>query len=83
MPGKDAPGEQFEVRQTSATDDWHPDPSKSLPLSKERQALIDDIIALYNMQSTIERVKRYTPDCGIFPGAWNWLFQPSLQRDSL
>lgn len=65
MPSKDLPGEQFEVRQTSATDDWHPNPSKSLPLSKERQALIDDIIALYSMQPTIERVKRYTPDCGM------------------
>jgi hypothetical protein len=63
MSTKTAPGEQFEVRQTSATDDWHPDPSKSLPLSKERQALIDDIIALYSCQPTVERVKRYTPDC--------------------
>lgn len=57
------PGEHFEVRQTSSTDDWHPDPSKSLPLSPARQALIDDIIALYSCQPTVERVKRYTPDC--------------------
>merc|ERR1712093_372289 len=57
------PGENFEVRQTSATEDWHPDPSKSLPLDKARQALIDDIIALYSCEPTIERVKRYTPDC--------------------
>ena len=63
MSTKTASGEQFEVRQTSATNDWHPDPSKSLPLSKERQALIDDIIALYSCQPTVERVKRYTPDC--------------------
>jgi hypothetical protein len=48
MSSKRAPGELFEVRQMSATDDWHPDPSKSLPISKERQALIDDIIALYS-----------------------------------
>ena len=56
-------GENFEVRQTSATDDWHPDPSKSIPLDKARQALLDDIIALYSCEPTIERVKRYTPDC--------------------
>lgn len=49
--------------KTSATNDRHPDPSKSLPLSKERQALIGDIIALYSCQPTVERVKRYTPDC--------------------
>ncbi|KAF4624460.1 hypothetical protein G7Y89_g13713 [Cudoniella acicularis] len=58
-----APGENFEIRQTSATEDWHPDPSKSIPLDKPRQALIDDIIALYSCEPTIERIKRYTPDC--------------------
>ena len=58
-----APGEQFEVRQTSSTSDWHPDPSKSLPLSPARQALLDDILALYSCEPTVERVKRYTPDC--------------------
>jgi hypothetical protein len=58
-----SPGENFEVRQTSATEDWHPDPSKSLPLDKARQALLDDILALYSCEPTIERVKRYTPDC--------------------
>jgi hypothetical protein len=58
-----APGEQFEVRQTSSTEDWHPDPSRSLPLSPQRQALIDDIIALYSCEPTIKRVERYTPDC--------------------
>ena len=65
FPGKnsDTPGEQFEVRQTAPSDDYTPDPSKSLPLSPARQALVDDIIALYNMQPTVERVKRYTPDC--------------------
>lgn len=45
------------------TDDWHPDPSKSLPLSEEHQVLVDDIIALYSCQPTIGRVKRYTTDC--------------------
>jgi hypothetical protein len=65
FPGKnsDTPGEQFEVRQTAPSDDYTPDPSKSLPLSPARQALVDDIIALYGMQPTVERVKRYTPDC--------------------
>jgi hypothetical protein len=62
-PGADAPGEQFEVRQTSKTEDYHPDSSKSLPLSPARQELLDDIIALYSMKPTIERVKRYTSDC--------------------
>ena len=59
----DTPGEQFEVRQTAASEDYHPDPSKSIPLSPARQRLIDDIIALYSCKPTIERVKRYTPDC--------------------
>lgn len=63
MNSASAPGENFEVRQTSETEDWHPDPSKSLPLGKARQALLDDIIALYSCEPTIERVKRYTPDC--------------------
>lgn len=57
------PGEQFEPRQTSTTPDYQPDPSKSIPLSPARQALIDDIIALYSCQPTIPRVERYTPDC--------------------
>lgn len=58
-----ASGEKFEVRQVSSTEDWHPDPTKSIPLDAKRQALVDDIIALYSMQPTVERVKRYTPDC--------------------
>ncbi|ETS75629.1 hypothetical protein PFICI_12573 [Pestalotiopsis fici W106-1] len=57
------PGEHFEIRQTHPTGDYTPDPSKSLPLSPTRQALVDDIIALYEMKPTVERVKRYTPDC--------------------
>lgn len=57
------PGEYFEVRQTHPTGDYKPDPSKSLPLSPARQSLLDDIIALYEMKPTVERVKRYTPDC--------------------
>ncbi|EPE27609.1 hypothetical protein GLAREA_04400 [Glarea lozoyensis ATCC 20868] len=63
MATNSAPGEAFEVRQTSATADWKPDPSKSIPLDKARQALIDDIIELYSCNPTVERVKRYTPDC--------------------
>ncbi|TKA26679.1 hypothetical protein B0A50_04787 [Salinomyces thailandicus] len=58
-----APGEQFEPRQTSTTEDFHPDPSKSLPLPPNRQALVDDIIALYSCEPTVRRVERYTPDC--------------------
>jgi len=58
-----APGEQFEVRQTSESDDWKPNPSKSIRLSPARQALVDDILALYSCEPTVDRVKRYTPDC--------------------
>jgi hypothetical protein len=58
-----APGEQFEVRQTSTSEDYTPDPSKSIKLSPARQALVDDIIALYSCQPTIKRVERYTSDC--------------------
>lgn len=58
-----APGEQYEVRQTAPSEDYTPDPSKSIKLSPARQRLIDDVIALYSCEPTIERVKRYTPDC--------------------
>lgn len=57
------PGEQFEPRQTAPSEDYTPDPSKSIALSPARQSLVDDIIALYSCEPTIERVKRYTPDC--------------------
>jgi len=59
----DAPGEQFEPRQTATSEDYEPDPSQSIPLSPQRQALVDDIIALYSCQPTVSRVKRYTTDC--------------------
>lgn len=39
----DAPGEQFEPRQTATSEDYEPDPSKSLKLSPQRQALVDDV----------------------------------------
>jgi hypothetical protein len=57
------PGEHFEPRQTATSEDYTPDPSRSIPLDRPRQALIDDVIALYSCQPTVERVKRYTPDC--------------------
>lgn len=57
------PGEHFEVRQTQDSDDYKPDPSRSIKLPPARQALLDDIIALYSCKPTRERVKRYTPDC--------------------
>lgn len=59
------PGENFEPRQVHAEgkEDWTPDPSKSIKLPANRQALIDDILALYSCEPTVERVKRYTPDC--------------------
>ncbi|EKM53479.1 uncharacterized protein PHACADRAFT_175911 [Phanerochaete carnosa HHB-10118-sp] len=57
------PGEHFEIRQTHTSDDYHPDPSKSIKLPPNRQALLDDIIALYSCQPTRRRVERYTSDC--------------------
>ncbi|KAI0886799.1 uncharacterized protein GGS22DRAFT_158715 [Annulohypoxylon maeteangense] len=62
-PDSSLPGERFEVRQTHPTGDYTPIPSKSFPLSASRQALLDDIIALYEMKPTVSRVRRYTPDC--------------------
>jgi hypothetical protein len=56
------PGERFEVCQTFS-EDYTPNPSKSFPLSPTRQALIDDMIALYSCEPTVEHVKLYTPDC--------------------
>lgn len=59
-----APGEQFEVRNVSESDDAHPDSSKSIKLPN-RQRLIDDIIDLYSMKPTVEKVKRYSNSiCG-------------------
>ena len=57
------PGEEFEPRQTSTTEDYTPNPANSIKLSPARQALVDDIIALYSCEPTIRRVERYTPDC--------------------
>lgn len=57
------PGEHFEPRQTATDQDYTPDPAKSLPLTPARQALVDDIIALYSCEPTVERVRRYSPDC--------------------
>lgn len=58
-----APGENYEPRQTATSPDYTPDPSKSLPLDPPRQRLVDDILALYSCQPTVERVRRYTADC--------------------
>ncbi|KAK2595325.1 hypothetical protein QQS21_006925 [Conoideocrella luteorostrata] len=57
------PGSEFEPRQTSSTSDHTPDPSKSISLTPQRQALLDDILALYSCHPTRERINRYTPDC--------------------
>ncbi|KAG7284018.1 hypothetical protein NEMBOFW57_010376 [Staphylotrichum longicolle] len=56
------PGKHFEPRQTDPTGDHTPNPSKSLPLSPARKALVDDIISLYEMGATVQRMQRYTPD---------------------
>ena len=39
----DAPGEQFEPRQTATSEDYTPNPSKSIELSPARQRLVDDV----------------------------------------
>ncbi|KAF2266461.1 hypothetical protein CC78DRAFT_614981 [Lojkania enalia] len=59
----EVPGEQFEPRQTTTSGDYTPDIGRSMALTGARQALVDDIIALYCCEPTVERVKRYTPDC--------------------
>jgi hypothetical protein len=86
------PGEHFEIRQTHPTGDYKPDPSKSLPLSPARKALVEDIIALYEMKPTVERVKRYTPDCVYndqfvyandrYKMAGQWFALPKLFKDA-
>lgn len=87
-----APGEQHEVRQTTTTEDMKPNPSQSLPLSAARQALVDDIIALYSCEPTIKRVERYTPDCVYddqfvyandrYKMAGQWFALPKLFKES-
>ncbi|MCJ1353346.1 MAG: hypothetical protein MMC33_003331 [Icmadophila ericetorum] len=86
------PGEAFEVRQTAPSDDYTPIPANSIKLSPARQALMDDIIALYSCEPTIERVKRYTPDCVYddqfvyandrYKMAGQWFALPKLFRES-
>ncbi|KDQ55153.1 hypothetical protein JAAARDRAFT_79960 [Jaapia argillacea MUCL 33604] len=63
LPKGDAPGAAYEVRNVSSSEDWKPNPTNSIPLPPNRQRLIDDIIKLYSMEPTVERVKRYTADC--------------------
>ncbi|EIW72234.1 hypothetical protein TREMEDRAFT_66776 [Tremella mesenterica DSM 1558] len=63
MAASGIPGEQVEPRQTLPTEDMEPDPSKSIPLPPNRQKLIDDVIALYSCQWTVERIARYAPAC--------------------
>ena len=87
-----APGENYEPRQTHPSEDYTPDPSKSLPLSKERQALVDDILDLYSCKPTVQKVKRYTPDCVYddqfvyandrYKMAGQWFALPKLFKDS-
>ncbi|KAK0276319.1 hypothetical protein LTR35_010644 [Friedmanniomyces endolithicus] len=87
-----APGEAFEPRQTATSEDYTPDPSKSIKLPPNRQALVDDIIALYSCEPTIRRVERYTPDCVYddqfvyandrYKMAGQWFALPKLFKDS-
>ena len=87
-----APGEQFEPRQTSTSEDYTPDPSKSIKLPPNRQALVDDIIALYSCDPTIRREERYTPDCAYddqfvyatdrYKMAGQWFALPALFKES-
>jgi hypothetical protein len=55
------PGEQVEPRQTLPTEDMEPKPANSIPLPPNRQKLVEDIIALYSCQITVDRVARYAP----------------------
>jgi hypothetical protein len=87
------PGELFEPRQTSDTSDYKPDPSKSIKLPPNRQRLIDDIIDLYSCKPTVEKVKRYTPDCVYddqfvyandrYKMACQWFALPKLFKSSI
>ena len=87
-----APGEQYEPRQTATSDDYTPDPSKSIKLSPARQSLVDDVIALYSCEPTIKRVERYTADCVYddqfvyandrYKMAGQWFALPKLFKDS-
>jgi len=54
-------GESVEPRQILQDEERAPDPSKSMPLPENRQRLVDDIMALYACEPTIERVCRYAP----------------------
>ena len=63
------PGEQVEPRQVLPTEDMEPDQSKSIKLPPNRQKLLDDVIALYSCQPTVERVARYAP------GEQDWCFR--------
>jgi hypothetical protein len=56
------PGKCFEPRQNDPTGDYTPNPSKSFPLSPARKALVEDIISLYEIGATVDRMQRYTPD---------------------
>lgn len=86
------PGENFEPRQTHPTEDYTPDPSKSIKLSPQRQALVDDIIELYSCHPTVQRVRRYTSDCVYddqfvyandrYKMAGQWFALPKLFSDS-
>jgi len=89
------PGQAFEVRQTQTegqNGDWHPDPARSIPLPPNRQALLDDILALYSCQPTVERVRRYSRDCVYddqfvyaddrYKMAGQWFALPKLFTDS-
>ena len=67
-------------------------PSKSVKLPPNRQALIDDVIALYSCQPTVDRVKRYSRDCVYddqfvyandrYKMAGQWFALPKLFKDS-
>lgn len=60
------PGEQVEPRQTLPTEDMEPNPANSIPLPPNRQKLVEDIIALYSCQITVDRVARYAPGKPIY-----------------
>ncbi|RPA82319.1 hypothetical protein BJ508DRAFT_318096 [Ascobolus immersus RN42] len=56
-------GEAYETRQTGERkEDWIPNPANSLKLSEPKRKLLEDVLALYCGQPSVERVRRYAPD---------------------
>ena len=79
-------------QSASDKEDYTPNSSRSLPLSPQRQSVVNDILALYCCQPTRDRVKRYAPDCVFedmfgyadnrYKVAGQWFALPKLFKES-